>query len=1127
MNPFHKKPIRHEDPETTLRRFSLARLKHKLRPQHKLLKKTILGALVVGTIIIFVFSIYLLQILRDLPDIEDTRSLIFPESTVLLDSSGTVELYSVHGDENRKIVPIDQMSTHVIRAILAAEDDGFYSHPGFDLGGIAMAFCHEFVGSLGGLCPQRGGSTITQQLVKNFFLTNERTISRKLRELILAYRMESRYNKDEILEIYLNGISFGSNLYGVETASQAFFRKSASELSVAEAAILASLVQRPTYYSPHGEQAFSHVLISEERIAEENFETFQSIDELPGLTWVPGLVGREIELANGKTDYFPGRADGYVLGRMRDLQYISTAEYEQARSDLLSIEFPEFRINLTAPHFVIWVREQLEERFGADLMEHGGLRVITSLDMELQEQAEAAIAAHIQKNTEQYEASNAALVAIETKTGLIRALVGSADYWNEAIDGNVNIILKKRLPGSSFKPITYAAAFAAGKLSPARILFDVQTNFGNGWVPQNFDGQFRGPVSVRRALGNSLNIPAVKAAIIAGPTAVYDLATKMGISFDFDADFYGAAIALGGAEATPLDMAKAFAVFANNGKKLEPVAILRVEDRFGNLLYEAEDQSQLDEEELQVLDAGIAYQITHILSDPAARGPGWNSRLQLAGRQNLVKTGTADKKVDNTPWPADVWTVGATPQLTTAVWAGNSDGTVLARRASGFDVAAPIWQDFMTTAHTDLPAEQFEVPRGVSRIQVSKLSGLLPADHTSASLITEDIVSGINAPGETDSALQLITIDSVSGKLPTENTPESAKKEVAVLAMHSYFPEWAHWETPVQEWLAENKAEMLQSFGINAEDILSEAPTDFDDVHSRETAREKPTLRFISPDDGAQVSPPRTAIELDIDAPNGFEKVIFYWDDRLIKSFDALEEAFVIPVSPNETGKHTLTAKVTDRLKYSIEQSITVEIARDRDDPEVSIVSPGSRENISGGSEVTIRVSATDRSGAVRKVDFYVDDEHLGGVPVELGEFEKGWSVPNRGGEYRLRAVATDYAGNTGETTLTVQVDERPESSVFGILSPADGSTESCERGARVTAGVTGATRRDFERLEIWGNRGTQTKVRIAEFTELSDTGFFEANFSPDICGEWRLNAKVFLENGSPRVSSSVFVEFE
>ncbi len=1127
MNSFQKKPIRHQIDEADLHKYSFARLKRKMQPQHKLLKKIFLAVLLIGTIGIFIFSIFLVQVLRNLPDIEDTHSLIFPESTVLLDSTGTVELYSVHGDENRKIVPIDQISTHVIRAILAAEDDGFYSHPGFDVGGIAMAFCHEFVGSVGGLCPPRGGSTITQQLVKNFFLTNERTISRKLREIILSYRMEKRYSKDEILGIYLNGVSFGSNLYGVETASQAFFRKSAIDLTVAEAAVLASLVQRPTYYSPHGEQAFSHVLISEERIAEEKFETFDDINNLPGMTWVPGLVGREIELANGKKAYFPGRADGYVLGRMRDLQFITEEEYQQARNDLLAIQFPEFRIQLTAPHFVIWVREQLEERFGADLMEHGGLRVTTSLDMDLQTKAEKAIADHIQKNTEQYQASNAALVTIETKTGHIKALVGSADYWNEDIDGNVNIILKKRLPGSSFKPIAYAAAFLTGKLSPGRVLFDVQTNFGNGWTPKNFDGQFRGPVSVRYALGNSLNIPVIKATIIAGPNAVYDLATKMGISFDFDADFYGAAIALGGAEARPLDMAQAFSVFANNGKKLEPVAILRVEDRFGNLLYEAPAAADLNQEEVQVLDAGIAYQITNILSDQSARGPGWNSRLQLSGRQNLVKTGTADKKVNDEAWPADAWTVGATPQLTTAVWAGNSDGTVLARRASGFDVAAPIWQDFMNAAHADLAAEAFEVPRGISKIQVSRLSGLLPADHTNANLITEDIFSAINAPRETDNSLQMIEIDSVSGKLPTEATPQNAKKQVAVLAMHSYYPDWESWETPVQKWLTENKAGMLEKYGIKADDILSEAPTEYDDVHTKQSNANKPEIRFVSPTDGAQVSSPRTSIELEVSAKNGFGKVIFYWDDRLIKSFEKEESAYVIPVSPNDTGKHKLTAKMTDKLQYSVEESITVEISRDRDDPEVKIVTPRSGQKVSGGADLTIEVEANDRSGAIRKVDFYANNEHLGGVPVELGAFEKSWSVPNQSGEYQIRAVATDYAGNTGEATVSVDVEEREESTDFGISSPQNGASLSCDKSNKITAGVTGVTKSDFERLEIWANLGVKNKVRVAEFRDMSSTGFFETNFKPDTCGEWRLFTKVFLKNNAPRISSSTFVTFE
>lgn len=1018
-------------------------------------------------------------------------------------------------------MPIGEMSRFISLAILASEDDEFYSHPGFDIGGIIKAFCHATIGDFGGICPARGGSTITQQMVKNFFLTNERTIARKTKEIVLANRIERKFSKDQILEIYLNGISFGADLNGVETASQAFFRKSAKDITLAEAAILAALPQSPSRLSPNGERAFSHVLISPEIIAEKNYETFEDIDRLPGMSWMPGLVGREVELANGKKAYFPGRADDYVLKRMVGLGYINEQEYQQARQELLTITFPEYRANITAPHFVMMVKEELETMFGADLVEYGGLKVTTTLDNQLQKLAEEAAKKYIEKNSEQFNAKNAAIISLDTKTGEIRALVGSADYWNQDIDGNVNIILKKRLPGSSFKPITYAAAFAAGKLSPGRILFDVQTNFGNDWIPKNFDGGFRGPVSVRYALGNSLNIPAIKAAIIAGPEKVYELATKMGISFDFPADFYGAAIAIGGAEARPIDMAKAFAIFANNGKNIEPSTILRVEDRFGNLLYAAEAPKEVE----QILDPGIAYQITNMLADPGARGPGWNSHLQMSGRENMVKTGTADKKVKDVAWPSDTWTIGATPQLTTAVWSGNSDGSVLAKNASGFEIAAPIWLEYMNNAHQHLPVEKFAVPPGISRIQVSKLSGLLPAADTDPNLITGDIASSINMPTQTDNSLQFIEIDSVSGKLPTDLTPPDARKKVAVLTIHDYYPDWPNWETPVQAWLVENKVKLLETLGVKEGDVLTEVPTESDNVHTQQSLANAPTVRFDYPGDGDQVASPRTTVDLDISTANGFEKVLLYWDGRLLKVFENEEKnGYVIPVPPDENGRHTIRAQVFDTLQYMAESSVNVEITEDSDKPEVEFTQPRDNTTLAGGAEVLLAVNATDRYGAIKKVEFYIDETRIGADLFP--PFEMKWPGSNENGQHTLRAVATDYTDNTGEASITIQVEQRADSTSFGITDPKNGDTKPCGESITITASVAGETKDNFDRLEIWASYGSQQKNRLAEFSEISATGFFETTTTLQECGEWRFYTKVFLDNGAPRISPSTFVTF-
>ncbi len=1121
MKPFKKKSVR-RNPEESLRKWSFARIKEQSwSPRKDISWKRIffLGVLFCISFGILLFSILLLVILKDLPPIDEEK-LIFSESTVIFDSTGKTQLYSVHGDQNRKIVPIEEMSHNIVSAIMAAEDDQFFAHTGFDIGGITMAFCHEILGNMGGLCPPRGGSTLTQQLVKNFFLSSERTLTRKLRELVLSYKIEKKYPKSKILEIYLNGISFGSNLSGVETASQAFFKTSVRNLSPAQAAVLAAIPKAPTKYSPFGENVYSRILLSKEVVQKNGFTSFDQVDSYGDNTWRQGLIGKEIELADGATDYFPGRSD-WVLWRMNDLGFLSDEKFKASKKELRQMRFDEFRQTIIAPHFVMWVRNQLEEQFDSELVERGGLKVYTTLDLSLQKKAEEAISKNIQRNTEEFQAKNAALVSVDPQSGYVRALVGSVDYWNEEIDGKVNVILKKRLPGSSFKPIAFAAAFLTGKLSPASVLFDVKTDFGDGWVPQNYNGKFQGPVSLRIALGHSLNIPAVKATIIAGVQNVYDLATRMGVHFDFDSDFYGAAIALGGAEARPLDMALAFSTFANGGKKIEPITILRVEDRYGNLLYSAEQENQPPEE---VLDSGVAYLIADMLSDTAARGPGWNSRLQLSGRENIAKTGTADKKKNDVPWPADCWTIGGTPQLMTAVWTGNTTGEVLGRRASGFEIAAPIWHQFMSDALEDEPVENFDVPSTVSRLQVSKLSGLLPIPGTKQNLITSEIFANLNIPNTNDSSLSFVEIDTVSGKLPTEMTPKAAREEKAVLNMHAFYPDWPKWEDPVQEWIQEHKEEFLQKFDIG-NDILSEVPTERDDVHTKKTKKMSPTVSFVSPAPGGTVAAPKSTIVLDVTAKNGLEKIVFQWNGRIIKSFNTMDTSFVIPIPRSATDTNTITVQVVDSLLYTIEKSIEVNIGKDTDKPEVSILRPKKHESIPGGSTIMFSAEASDKIGAIQKVEFYIDGKKVGADLFT--PYQQKWESPNVSQEHSLRVVAYDRAGNTATKSVPFEVQKRALSKTFGISSPEEGASFPCSTSEVIVASINEDMRGDFESLEIWAENPSRGKMKISEFFKLSTTGFFETNFSPQVCGQWKFYVKAILAGDSRRTSSKVSVEFQ
>ena len=1123
--PFQKKALR-RNTEKNLRKWSFSAFsRRRKRRRHIPWLKIIIWFILFGILILALTAYILSQtILKDLPKI-DEKNLIFSESTVLYDRSGTHKLYTVHGDLNRKIISIDDISKHIVSAVLAAEDDAFFSHSGFDVGGIIMAFCHEAFGNLGGLCPKRGGSTITQQMVKNFFLTPERTITRKLREIVLAYKIEKKYSKEKILEIYLNGISFGSGLGGVEIASQAFFTVSAKDVSPAQAAVLAALPQAPTRYSPFGPNAYSHLLLSQEVIREHKIQTLKELNAYPKQAWRRGLIGKDVTLYNGAKVFLPGRAD-WVLSRMHDLGFITDEQFNEGKKELNAMTFTKHRTEIFAPHFVMWVRDHLEKKFGADLVEHGGLKVITTLDMDMQKAAEESIVAQREKNKEVYQADNAALIAIAPKTGEVQAMVGSADYWDDDIDGKVNILLSKRLPGSSFKPIVFAAAFLYAGLSPATVLFDVETDFGNNWVPKNYNGLFSGPISIRRALGQSLNIPAVKAAIIAGPEKVYDLAIDMGIAFDFDADFYGAAIALGGAEARPVDMARAFSTFVNGGNRIEATPLLRVEDRFGNILYSAENNKPSEEE--NVLDPGVAYLIADMLADENARGAGWNARLQLEGRRNIAKTGTSDKKIKGKAQPADAWTIGGTPSLITAVWAGNTKGGALHPKASGFALAAPIWKTFMETVLEGVDPEEFDVPSSVRRIQVSKLSGLLPFEGMPESLIDEDLVASINTPKKEDTSLSFVEIDSVSKKLPTEYTPEESIVRVPVLNMHSYFPKWDAWEKPVQEWLSANAQSYLEKLGVTGE-VLFAMPTEYDDVHTPVTLESAPHVRITS---GNVVSSPKTTVGVDVSAENGFEKIVFSWNGRLLKSFTSQQDAYIIPVPPSATGKNVITAEVFDKYSLSGSDSITVTIQKDTTGPELTILNPQPNATLSAGAFITFTVRSVDTQGAVQKVSFFVDGKAIG-TDVRLYDnastdiYKYIWQSPDQEGEHTLTVIAFDIAGNKTTQKVRFSLVSRTVDSLFALTLPKNGSTFSCTAAVPISIGISPEMRDVFKKMEIRAidNKGKQHT--IATFTKIPASAFFETTFRPNRCGTWKIFARVYLEGGKRRTSGRVTVTLQ
>src|SRR3990167_4134457 len=623
---------------------------------------------VIGSIMLLSFFLYLQ---RTLPDPESIATRKVGESTKIYDRTGEILLYDIHGEEKRTIIPWEQIPDTIKKATLVSEDSDFYNHKGLDLRGIARAFFKDIL-SLG---VSQGGSTITQQLVKKALLGDERTISRKIKEAVLAIEIERKFSKDQIFWMYLNQIPYGSNAYGIEAAAKAFFGKKASQLTIAEAATIASVTKAPSYYSPFG----NHV---NELLARKNS----------------------------------------VLSRMETLGFISNVEYQKALAQ--KIEFiniqKEIGDNQRPMHFVIMVKEYLASKYGENAAESGGFKVITTLDSSLQTLAQETVKKYAEINKEKYKATNASLVAIDPKTGDLLALVGSKDYYNVADEGNFNVaIAPNRQPGSAFKPFAYAAALEKGYPDDT-VVFDLKTEFNPNcepdssqekdsygvdcYHPQNYDGRYRGPVTFRQSLAQSLNVPSVKVLYLAGVNDTMELAEKMGITTLGDKSRFGLSLVLGGAEVKLVDIVSAYGVFANEGMRSPWSFIQRVESSNGQVLEEKNNKPE------RVLDPQIARLINNMLSDNSARAPvfGYSSSLYIPGRDVAAKTGTTQ---DN----KDAWVVGYAPSLVAGVWTGNNNfNDSMTKEGAGISASGPMWHEFMAKALSAMPNEKFANPDPVT-----------------------------------------------------------------------------------------------------------------------------------------------------------------------------------------------------------------------------------------------------------------------------------------------------------------------------------------------------------------------------------------------------------------------------
>lgn len=893
--------------ERLVRKFGLDELWLKIRP-HPLLpwwRRWIQWSLIVvggGFLGIFFFTfLIVLAFSPGLPNVDTLDDLLQAESTLILDREGNL-LYAIHGEENREIVALEDISPYLVDATLAIEDDEFFDHMGFDIPCLGKAILHEVTG----LGIRRGCSTITQQLVKNLFLTPEQTYSRKIQELILAVKIEAKFDKEDILELYLNEIPYGNNAYGAELAAERYFGKAAKDLTLTESAILASIPKAPTRYSPYGENLYSHLLVefTAEDLEDRSIEAEEDLEEEE---YIRGLIGANITLADGNTFYIPGRMD-LVLDAMVELGKITEEEAEAAKEESWAMEFQSYRESINAPHFVLYVKQLLEDKYGKDVVEQGGLKVYTTLDPNLQEIAETTIEKYRERNLTNYGASNASLVSIHPQTGQILAMVGSADYWDETIDGNVNIALRPRQPGSSFKPFVYALAFLNG-YSPATVLYDVQTQFGPGEYPQNYDGSFKGPMTIREALGQSRNIPAIKAYFLAGKEeAIIPFVETLGIDLD-ETIGYGWPLALGTGETSLLQMVEGYSVFANAGVKKEISPILKIENKAGEILEQWEDEPGTE-----VLDPQAAYLITSILSDASVSlGP----RLQIAGQYVAVKTGTSNKKNDSgRNVPSNNWAIGYSTKLVTGVWIGNADGSELGSNADGYNTAAPIWNEFMTQALADIEPEAFPRPEGIVEMAVSKSSGLLPSENTPEDMVRTDLFATFNIPTETDNRYVDVAVDKTTGLLATEYSPGWSVEQKSFLIHQDPIPEYTYWQAGIDAW-------------VEANPDIEAAPTEEDNVHTAETLANQPTIVITVPSNYGTVTAGETVVvEVEITTLNGFEKLEFYLNGTLHFTLNTAPYIGQVRIPKNATlGKtYTIEAYVYDILGYRTSSTIEVQV---------------------------------------------------------------------------------------------------------------------------------------------------------------------------------------------------------
>ena len=810
-----------------------------VRKDFRILVLLMITLFVLGGLSIFALS-------KGLPDPRDFNNRVVPQSTKIYDRTGKILLYEVHGEERRTSIELGKISPFVISATLAAEDDSFYHHHGFVLKGIIRALLHNLIHPR----DLQGGSTITQQLARNAFLTTEKRITRKIREAILTVQIENNFSKDQILEMYLNQINYGHNVHGIEAASEFYFSKPAQELKLAEAAYLTALIQAPSYLSPYG----SH------------------LDELEA-------------------------RKNWIISRTEKLGYYPKEATEEAREEKVVFAPPHF--TLRAPHFVMYVRELLYEKLGEEEVERGGFKVITTLDMHLQDLAEKLVNQYGDSNEKMIGAQNMSLLAEDPNTGQILAMVGSRDYWNEEAEGKVNTVFSVRQPGSSFKPFVYATAFKKG-FTPDSIIFDVATNFSldpqHPYIPINYDNINRGPVTFRQALAQSLNVPSVKVLYLAGIKDSIDTARDFGITtLTKPPQYYGLTLVLGGGGVKLNEMVNGYCAFSQEGIYHPQVSILRIEDSQGNIIDDFTLQSK------RVIDSQIARTINSILSDNVSRAPtfGWNNALYFPDMDVAAKTGTDTEY-------RDAWTLGYTTSLAAGVWVGNNDRSPIAPSgAPGAMLSAPCWHQFMEEASKFYPPQKFIAPLPkTSPSTTPMLNGIYISQQKYKNIHTNEV----KTVKEIHSALYYVNKDNILG--PS-------------LQNHYQDPQFWSWEIPVINWAKSHILNFSQEYNLQlGPEYIPETSNTATTIYFPSL----PKIEFISPQNGDFLEDD-TQVKIKIEQSSQISQISLYLNQNLLGPLEKKEEGdyywFLIPFS-SLTDQNEIKIEAYDSLGQESETSIIV-----------------------------------------------------------------------------------------------------------------------------------------------------------------------------------------------------------